>query len=122
MPIDLKPFGRKGTLYYCLSGHILPEDLEAAAQAEEALFVSLSADECVTGILDMSELDVIRPALLTQLRTLRLMRDPRVCRVIVVGASPYLRALTLSLGGFGHNGHEFIFRATLADALQAMDI
>jgi|AMZC01.1.fsa_nt_AMZC01003509.1_8 hypothetical protein len=121
MPIHLKLFGRRGAFYYRFWGQIVPGDLQAITQAEEALFGELSADDCVIGILDMSELQSISTSLLTQLRTLRLLRDARVCRVIVVGASPYLRALTLSLGGFGHNGHEFIFRSTLAEALEMMD-
>jgi hypothetical protein len=121
MPIALRPFGGKGTLYYRFWGQIASADLQAATQAEGTLFDALGADERLTGILDMSELRTISPSLLAQLRSLRLLSDPRVCRVIVVGASPYLRALTLSLGGFGHNGHEFIFRSSLDEALQAMD-
>jgi len=121
MPIEIKPFGRKGTLYYRFSGRIVADDLAIALQSEEPQFAALDEDECVTGIVNMSELSTISPALLSQLRTLRLLSDPRVCRVIVVGASPYLRALALSLGSLGHNGHEFIFRPTLAEALQAME-
>lgn len=121
MSIEIKPFGRKGTLYYRFSGRIVADDLETALQSEEPLFAALDEDRGVTGIVDMSELSTISPALLSQLRTLRLLSDPRVWRVIVVGASPYLRALTLSLGGLGHNGHEFIFRPTLADALQSIE-
>ncbi|GAB4421540.1 MAG: hypothetical protein Kow00106_18510 [Anaerolineae bacterium] len=121
MPVDLKPYGDKGILYYRFWGPITADDLQAAIQSEGALFAELPAEGSVTGILDMSELRTISPSLLAQLRSLRLLSDSRVCRVIVVGASPYLRALTLSLGGFGHNGHEFIFRSSLAEALQAMD-
>ncbi len=121
MPIDLKPFGRRGALYYRFWGQIMPGDLRTVTQAEDALFDEVGADDCVIGILDMSELQSISTSLLAQLRTLRLLHDARVCRVIVVGASPYLRALTLSLGGFGHNGYEFIFRSTLAEALEMMN-
>lgn len=121
VPIEVRPFGRSGLLYYRFAGQIRPDDLEAATQAEAPLFARLGEDDCVTGVMDMSELRTISPSLLAQMRTLRLLIDPRVCRVIVVGASPYLRALALSLGSFGHNGHEFIFRPTLADALQSIE-
>ncbi len=120
MPITVEAIPALDALYYRFSGQITHDDLNSAQEAEAPCFALLGEDGCITVIADMSGLHTISADLFPRLQNLRMVRDRRVCRVIVVGANPYMRALALSLGSF--NGpHCFIFRSTLADALQSVE-
>jgi len=120
VPINVESLPTSDTLYYHFSGHITHDDLDNAQDAEASCFAPLGEGQCVTVIADMSGLHTISASLFPRLQNLRMVRDRRVCHVIVAGANPYVRALALSLGSF-NNPHRFIFRPTLADALQSVE-
>ena len=120
MPISVQPIEPALILHYRFSGQITRDDLERVQDAEASYFQALGDGDGVTVIADMASLHTIGANLFSRLRNLRMVRDRRVRRVIVVGANPYLRALALSLGSI-ESEHEFIFRPTLADALQSVD-
>jgi len=108
------------TIRYNFAGHITHADLEAASEAEIAIFDSLPDHARLYIIVEMSDLHTISPNLFPRLQALRLVHDPRILYVFVVGANAYLRALALSLGLF-NSPHEFVFCATLDEALKAME-
>jgi len=120
VPINVEAIPASDALYYRFSGQITHDDLDSAQDAEASFFAPLGEGQCVTVIADMSGLHTISADLFPRLQNLRMVRDRRVCRVIVVGANPYMRALALSLGSFD-GPHHFIFRPTLADALQSIE-
>lgn len=120
MPIHIEASPASDALYYRFSGQITHDDLDSAQDAEASCFARLDDDQRITVIAEMSGLHTISADLFPRLQNLRMVRDHRVCRVIVVGANPYLRALALSLGSFD-SPHHFIFRPTLADALKSIE-
>ncbi|MCL4239125.1 MAG: hypothetical protein KJ047_12835 [Anaerolineae bacterium] len=120
MPINVEAIPASDALYYRFSGQITHNDLDSAQNAEASCFARLGDDQRITVIADMSGLHTISAELFPRLQSLHMVSDRRVCRVIVVGANPYLRALALSLGSFD-SPHHFIFRPTLADALQSIE-
>lgn len=120
MPIVVRPLDQPYALHYRFSSPLASKDLVLVRDAELPHYDALHEDECMRVVLDFSSMDTVSMGLLPRLARLRIMLDPQVCKVIVVGANPYLRAMAISLGIFNGNGREFVFCATLGDALQAL--
>jgi hypothetical protein len=117
MPIDIQRLESDGAiLHYRFAGSITAVDLKALAALEIPLFAGLGGDQCFHVVADWSQIDTIAADLFPQLQYMRLTRDPRVCRVVVIGANPYLRALAISLGVIAQN-NRFTFRASMDEAL-----
>ncbi|HEX3052346.1 MAG TPA: hypothetical protein VHP83_16920 [Aggregatilineaceae bacterium] len=119
VPIDVEQLTPQ-YLYYTFSGQITLQDLDALRTAEEPFFTHLPDKAFLGLILDLSDLDTIAAPLFPQLQRMRLVQDPHVCIVVVVGANPYLRALTQSLG-LGISKYDFAFRQTVDEALNVLD-
>lgn len=120
MPINVEAIPASNALYYRFSGRITHDDLDSVQDVEASCFAPLGEGQCVTVIADMSGLYTISASLFPRLQNLRMVRDHRVCRVIIVGANPYLRALALSLGNF-NSERECIFRPAVDDALLTLE-
>jgi len=116
MAVLLEASAAEGVLNYRFSGPITAEDLDHLRGAEEAVFTALAPDACVNIIADMGAIDSIAPSLFAQLQRLRMVADPRVCMVVVVGANSYLRALAISLGVIAPRLHPYAFTETLDEA------
>jgi hypothetical protein len=106
-------------LQYRFAGKITPADLSVLAAREAPLFAGLGVNECFSVVADWSQIETIAAPLFPHLQNMHLIRDPKVCWVIVVGANPYLRALAISLGVISQNSR-FAFRATLDEALRLL--
>lgn len=120
MPITVQPLDQPLALHYRFSDPLASNDLVKVRDAELPHYNALQDGECLRVVLDLSALETISSDLLPRLARLRIMLDPRVCRVIVAGANPYLRAMAISLGVFNDNNREFMFCATLEDAVSAL--
>lgn len=120
MPVAIQPLDQPLALHYRFSDPLVDIDLVKVRDAESPHFGALQEGECVRVVLDLSAVETISTDLLPQLARLRIMLDPRECKVIVAGANPYLRAMAISLGVFNANGREFVFCATLGDAVTAL--
>lgn len=107
-------------LCYCFEGNLTHDDLIAARQTEAALFASLPVEEKLPVVVEMSALHTIDPNLFPHLREMHFVSNPRIERVYVVGANPYLRALATSLGIFT-SPHEFRFFDTRDEALRDLE-
>ncbi len=119
MPIDVEQLTPQ-YLYYTFSGQITLQDLDSLRIIEEPLFANLPDEACLGLILDFSDLDTIAAPLFPQLQRMRLVQDAHICIVVVVGANPYLRALTQSLG-LGVSKYDFMFRQTVDEAINVLD-
>ena len=121
MPIHVQAFESGSVLHYRFSGQLTADDLSAAATAEEPYFHALGEDNCLNIIADFTDLETIPPDLFSDVKQMRLFRDERVCRVIIVGANPYLRALAISLGLLTP-GHRFTLRNSYDEGLRALGL
>ncbi|MBN1564929.1 MAG: hypothetical protein JXA10_13865 [Anaerolineae bacterium] len=123
MPIEIKRLeANDHILRYHFAGNITAADLIALTAHETPLFAGLADDDCFSVIADWSQIETIAASLFSELQHLRLIRDAKkVCGVVVVGANPYLRALAISLGIITQQ-QRFTFRATLDEALRALDV
>jgi hypothetical protein len=109
----------ESALMYQFHGHLTLEDLESVHAAEIPYFAALQDGQCLNILADMTAIDAVAPSLFPQLQQMRMVTDEHICIVVVIGANPYLRALTLSLGGLnGH--HDFIFCRALDEALHIL--
>jgi hypothetical protein len=119
VPIDVQPFESGSLLRYRFSGRLTVEDLSAVATAEEPYFHALGKDNCLNIIADLTDLETISPTLFSDIQQMRMFSDGRVCRVFIVGANPYLRALAISLGLLTSNLH-FTFRNSYDEELHLL--
>ena len=108
-------------LHYRFAGNISGGDLDALTTHESALFSELANGECFSAVADWSHIETIPAPLFPQLQHMRLIRDEKVCRVVIVGANSYLRALAISLGVITRSDR-FTFRPTLAEALYLLGL
>ena len=102
--------------HYRFARNISAGDLDALTTHESALFDELDNGECFSAVADWSHIETIPAPLFPQLQHMRLFRDENVCRVIIVGANSYLRALAISLGVITQS-NRFTFCPTLDEAL-----
>ena len=121
MPIHVQAFESGSVLHYRFSGQLTADDLSAAAIAEEPYFHALGKNDCLNIIADFTNLETIPPDLFPDVKRMRLFRDERVCRVIIVGANPYLRALVISLGLLTP-GSRFTLRNSYEEGLRALGL
>ena len=117
MPIHVEPLGP--VLYYCFTGHLTLNDIEALNVDEEPHFTALPDGEYLGVIIDLSSLHTIAAELFPWLPRLRFVTDNRIRIAVIVGANPYLRALATSLGILTGQ-REFVFRSTVQDALDVI--
>lgn len=107
-------------LCYRFSQTITLEDLDQLADLEEPYFAALGKDECLGIIVDLSAIDTIAVRLFPQLQQMRMLRDERVCAICVIGANPYLRAFTISLG-LVHSNLVISFQQSIDEAISVLD-
>jgi hypothetical protein len=98
VPIHVHAFQSGSVLHYRFNGRLTADDLNAAAATEEPYFRAASQDHCLNIMADFTDLETIPPDLFPRIQQMRLFSDERVCRVVIVGANPYLRGLMISLG------------------------
>jgi hypothetical protein len=121
VPIHVHTFQSGSVLHYRFSGHLTADDLDAAAATEEPYFRAASQDNCLNVIADFTDLETVPPDLFPGIQRMRLFRDERVCRVVIVGANPYLRALMISLGLL-RPGRRFTFSNSYDEGLHVLGL
>lgn len=117
MPITLHRLDRNNVLHYTFHGAISLDDIDALQETENPIFSTFDDNTCVHVIADFSTLETITADLLPRLSQLRLLRDPRICRTVIAGANPYVRAMALSLGAFAQPDRRFTFSPSVEAAL-----
>ncbi len=118
MTVSLEQLPSQPVLVYHFEGHVTLHDLMAVQAAEESLFSAVPERYRWHVILDMRTIDTIAAPLFPKLQQMHLARDPRVVRVVVVGANPYLRALVNSLDTAAPHHASPLFCNTLEAALE----
>ncbi len=120
MPITIRRLDHDNVLHYCFHGAITHDDIVTLQETEAPYFAGLDDGDCLQIIADFSALETIAADLLPQLGQLRLLRDRRVCRTVIAGANPYLRAMAISLGTLARPDRRFTFSPTVDAALKLL--
>jgi hypothetical protein len=121
VPIHVHAFQSGSVLHYRFSGRLTADDLSAAAATEEPYFRAASQDNCLNIIADFTDLEMIPPDLFPGIQQMRLFSDERACRVVIVGANPYLRGLMISLGLLPP-GRRFTFSGSYDEGLHVLGL
>ena len=120
MPIHVRAFESGSVLHYRFRGRLTADDLSATATTEEPHFRALGKDECLNIIADFTDLETIPPDLFPAMQQMRVFSDERACRVVIVGANPYLRALMISLGLL-NQGRHITFHSSYDEGLRVLE-
>jgi hypothetical protein len=120
VPIHVRAFESGFVLHYRFSGRLTADDLSALATTEEPHFRALGKGESVNIIADFTDIETIPPDLFPAMQQTRVFSDERVCRVVIVGANPYLRALMISLGLL-NQGRHITFHSSYDEGLHVLE-